>query len=551
MHISTLKKITLSILLVVALSPTNLFANAGASVGSCIGSAGLVGAVQGMISSIASGATTVPVTDGPLEGKETGILGTGVSWDQMGWCLANGAIEQIGNATVQWINSGFQGNPVFVTDPAGFFANLADVQAGAFFAELGGGGMCPSLQNVVRVNLANSYNSRYSQYGNQCTFSGVAGSLEQFTSGQSFSWQDWLSYTQVPQNNELGSTMFGQIELDKRIASVLGLEKNKLDWSGGFFSIEDEKGNIKTPGRVVEEQINEKLFSGQRRIEVADEFNEVVSALVSQLISTSIGEIMGTGSGNGYSSGYVDPYGGDISPDQIVFVTFDANGGSGTMQPQPFEISTPQALQPNQFVRSTYNFLGWNTNRSGNGTSYSNGAIFSADSEAINLYAQWTTETIYSLSVSKIGEGSVRSGQSPIRCGYNCTGTFEAGTEVTLTATPAQGYTFVGWQGGSCGDITEPTCTVTMSQSRNITATFTENTYTLDFDSNGGTGSMLIQIFTEGEAKPINRNTYTRTGYTFAGWSTTPTGTATYDDRDRYTMGSQSRTLYAVWEEQD
>ncbi len=68
-------------------------------------------------------------------------------------------------------------------------------------------------------------------------------------------------------------------------------------------------------------------------------------------------------------------------------VTFNANGGTGTMTPQVN--NQPAALNSNTFTRAGYSFSGWNTAANGSGTSYANGATydFSAD---VTLYAQWT-----------------------------------------------------------------------------------------------------------------------------------------------------------------
>ena len=111
-------------------------------------------------------------------------------------------------------------------------------------------------------------------------------------SGENFSWDDWMSYTQNPYNNPFGATIYGQIELNKRIASSLGIQSTLLDWGGGFFSSKDPKtGEIRTPGSVIEKQLNDRLGSGQRRLEIADEFDEVVNALVNQLIKIAISEV--------------------------------------------------------------------------------------------------------------------------------------------------------------------------------------------------------------------------------------------------------------------
>jgi hypothetical protein len=244
---------------------------AAGSIGSCLAAGGLVGIVQNAISTLVGSVTgllRVSTQNSVQEGKDTGLLGA-ISWDQIGWCLANAAIDQIGAHTVAWINSGFEGNPVFIDDPGQFFTDIADAQFNSFITELDAGFLCSPIQNLVRVNLANSYNNQIAPYGQaaQCSFDTIGNNFEQFTSGQSFSWDNWLNYTQNPYNNEVGATIFGQIELDKRIATMVGLEKNQLDWSGGFFSIKDkETGKIITPGKVVEDSINKKLGSKQRRL---------------------------------------------------------------------------------------------------------------------------------------------------------------------------------------------------------------------------------------------------------------------------------------------
>lgn len=268
---------------------------AAGSFASCSGAGALGNFVKNKISSLLGSVVSgdVLVNDTVQRGKDTGILGL-VSWDQMGWCLVNSIIESVGAATVNWINSGFQGNPVFIENPEQFFADVADIQAGAFLNELTGGFMCEPIQNLVRVNLATNYNSSISPYGDraQCTFSGSVENLESFMSGENFSWDDWMSYTQNPNNNPFGATINGQIELNNRIASSLGVQSTLLDWGGGFFSSKDPKtGEIKTPGSVIEKQLNDRLGSGQRRLEIADEFDEIVNALVNQLIKVAISEV--------------------------------------------------------------------------------------------------------------------------------------------------------------------------------------------------------------------------------------------------------------------
>jgi hypothetical protein len=71
-----------------------------------------------------------------------------------------------------------------------------------------------------------------------------------------------------------------------------------------------------------------------------------------------------------------------------VHVTFDSNGGTGTMNPQVMNKNTETALSANAFTRTKYAFNGWNTKADGTGTAYADGASVSLDSD-ITLYAQW------------------------------------------------------------------------------------------------------------------------------------------------------------------
>jgi virginiamycin B lyase len=71
------------------------------------------------------------------------------------------------------------------------------------------------------------------------------------------------------------------------------------------------------------------------------------------------------------------------------------------------------------------------------------------------------------------GLGTVTSSTPGIACGPTCNANFGLSEIVTLTATPASGTTFVGWNGGGCVGI--GTCTVTLTQATAVTANFVSN----------------------------------------------------------------------------
>jgi len=96
-----------------------------------------------------------------------------------------------------------------------------------------------------------------------------------------------------------------------------------------------------------------------------------------------------------------------------------------------------------------------------------------------------------SLSVIRAGAGtgSVSSSPPGISCGTDCSEPYDSGTSVTLTASPASGSTFNGWNG--CDAVSGAICTVTMSASRSVTATFDLQRFILTVNRAGmGSGSV-------------------------------------------------------------
>lgn len=98
-------------------------------------------------------------------------------------------------------------------------------------------------------------------------------------------------------------------------------------------------------------------------------------------------------SGNNYVASFT------INPN----VTFNSNGGSGSMANQFVTYNAATALTANSYTRTGYIFDGWNTNADGTGTSYANQASVTLTANT-TLYAKWKaavpTPTISSVSSS-------------------------------------------------------------------------------------------------------------------------------------------------------
>ena len=69
-------------------------------------------------------------------------------------------------------------------------------------------------------------------------------------------------------------------------------------------------------------------------------------------------------------------------------VTFDSNGGEGTMPSIAIDHAEVFSIPENKFTRPGYEFICWNTKADGTGVNYEEGDKFSVGSD-ITLYAQW------------------------------------------------------------------------------------------------------------------------------------------------------------------
>ena len=79
----------------------------------------------------------------------------------------------------------------------------------------------------------------------------------------------------------------------------------------------------------------------------------------------------------------------------------------------------------------------------------------------------------------------------------------------------------------------------------------TGGTCTIRFSANGGSGSMANQTIAYNATAKLRRNTFTRSGYVFRGWATSPGGAVRYSDQaslKNTSSGTRGVTLYAVWQ---
>ena len=154
-----------------------------------------------------------------------------------------------------------------------------------------------------------------------------------------------------------------------------------------------------------------------------------------------------------------------------------AGSGSGTVASSPSGIACPKACfggyAPDTQVTLTATpmpgstFVGW----SGAGCSGTGACQVTLSSDmAVTATFQRLTSATLTVALAGSGSGTVTSSPAGIACPGSCSYAYEPGMQVTLTAAPASGSRFAGWEGSGCSGA--GACQVTMGSVAAVTATF-------------------------------------------------------------------------------
>lgn len=191
---------------------------------------------------------------------------------------------------------------------------------------------------------------------------------------------------------------------------------------------------------------------------------------------------------------------GDDSKTTEYKLSFSANGGTGEMESITKEENEKINLPAVKFSRTGFDFLNWNTVADGSGTAYADSAEFIFNTDTM-LHAQWKEKK--AAPSNPENPAQPQNPQNPTKP-----------QQPQIPETPSTPKT----------------------------------TYTVIFDANGGNGTIASISVEEGSEITLPENTFTKTGYSFAGWATSADGNVSYSDKAKISI-TGNITVYAKWTE--
>lgn len=280
----------------------------------------------------------------------------------------------------------------------------------------------------------------------------------------------------------------------------------------------------------------------------------------------------------------------------LFTVLFEANGGTVSPSSKVVAYSGEYGELPVP-VKTGYNFNGWYTAAT-DGSLITDKSVVSKNSNH-TLYARWAANN-YTLTFNANG-GSVSTTSksitydstygtlpTPTRTGYNFIGWFNNQGSNNNSAQSYKDYAmnyyadknedlynaygydqaklYNHWSKYGIGEGRRAsqylsTDIVNLTSNKTVYAGWYPKTFAVSYNANGGSGSMSAQTATYGKAFSIAANSFTRSGYTFAGWTTNSNGT---DDgygwtswsgtwnylNGQYGISGDALKLYARWKGQ-
>jgi hypothetical protein len=262
-----------------------------------------------------------------------GLIPGDISFDSIMFCIINEIITYITLSTIQWINSGFDGNPVFIQNPGAFFQRIAAQEAGNFIYTAANGVqqaatagvhqtlgtvanqgymMTGAMRQGVTTGLVGYYNNYASMTGMSNNYTPPRPTLTDAQmmnpNFQNFGVQrelynpnNYNPYTGAygPVNFNYGPAMTAQMYRQQQISALQYQTSPYYNFNQcppGQERLYDgscRPNSLLTtvPGKQVESELNARNLTKYIRTATAQSFDAIITALVNQLMKVAINKM--------------------------------------------------------------------------------------------------------------------------------------------------------------------------------------------------------------------------------------------------------------------
>ena len=215
-------------------------------------------------------------------------------------------------------------------------------------------------------------------------------------------------------------------------------------------------------------------------------------------------------------------------------IKYDGNGATGGSVPNSsctYDKDCP--LSNNSYTRTGYIFGGWSMNSSTYSTNSSVRNVTTTNNATLTAKAIWIPIS-YTLKYN--GNGATSGSAANVSCKYDTSYTLVSASTFART-----GYHFTGFKINNntyAGGASVRNLTTTNGSTVTAYAQWAINKYTIKYDGNGATsGSVGNTTCTYGSDCTLANNGFSKTGYTFGGWTINST---------TYSAGTNVKNLTAT-----
>ncbi|MDB5254722.1 MAG: hypothetical protein JWL92_98 [Candidatus Nomurabacteria bacterium] len=315
----------------------------------------------------------VKVSDEVAQKKLASIDKTSQCLDGIAYAVAKNTLAQVTNKTLNWVNTGLNGNPLYVQNVDSYLKTVANQQIRAYLQTAQGSD--PIFGNALKSTIFRSITGQSDGLLNVSPNTPEAHAynsfLGDFTSG---GWSSLLN----PANNPIGALFTANDNLAGKISSSTESSKAEIQRNNGFLDMKhcvetapvDTSTTAKaisnglsqnptclqwvtdTPGSIIASQVQTITNSPVRQLEYANKINEVLGGFFDSFVNSLLSKgLRGSGMNGGIDFGFssqgdniiLDSSGNALNLNGANLGYQSTTGGNAL--DQSFDISRPQQFR--------------------------------------------------------------------------------------------------------------------------------------------------------------------------------------------------------------